>query len=406
MSLNASQILNQSNEFVVIDTNVLALVFSLEECTFLHRLNSWIQQKIKVQADTGIKQLGYREEEDRFYVFKTLRASSNSKIRSWLQELPFFSQSTFTRMTKRLTEIGVLVTGKFNKYAIDKTIWYSIDYDRLNSYVEEQLPIALRKITLTEIKWELDLWFNSSNDDYNSLNHKREIDKLKAAIKINASEELNNQLYKIRDKVSEKKVETTQRCQKMLDTMSFTSYSDVPGAKEIILDLLRSDFFSENKKVSTLPDSPFGQNDKMGYVQNDQIGFCQNEKNYNQNKPEYTTKKNTEDEKEKIKELLDSEIPQVKKILEKAYLEDGIDNLVALTILQDTLYDAMVAFDFSTYKTDLNNRNMSTEVVIPQLYQDCLTFTKENYRGAGNKITGQVNYLSKAIENKVDVLFK
>lgn len=56
----------------------------------------------------------------------------------WQEQFPFWSKNTIIRAIKKLEEKGLLLTGNYNKLAIDKTKWYSIDYDALNSLILEQ----------------------------------------------------------------------------------------------------------------------------------------------------------------------------------------------------------------------------------------------------------------------------
>lgn len=50
----------------------------------------------------------------------------------WKKQFPFWSVSTIKRSIYNLEKIGVVIsTNEFNKLSIDKTKWYTIDYEKL-----------------------------------------------------------------------------------------------------------------------------------------------------------------------------------------------------------------------------------------------------------------------------------
>ncbi|WP_053366318.1 conserved phage C-terminal domain-containing protein [Bacillus sp. FJAT-27245] len=59
----------------------------------------------------------------------------------WQKQFPFWSESTIKRIFKSLKDLGYVVTGNFNKYKIDQTKWYTIDYEQLNEVAEEGLQV-------------------------------------------------------------------------------------------------------------------------------------------------------------------------------------------------------------------------------------------------------------------------
>lgn len=50
----------------------------------------------------------------------------------WQEQFPFWSIDTIKRSIHGLEKIGVLRSGNFNKVKMDKTKWYTINYDALN----------------------------------------------------------------------------------------------------------------------------------------------------------------------------------------------------------------------------------------------------------------------------------
>lgn len=51
----------------------------------------------------------------------------------WQEQFPFWSISTVRRTITSLEKKGILFTGNYNKAGFDKTKWYSINYDNLES---------------------------------------------------------------------------------------------------------------------------------------------------------------------------------------------------------------------------------------------------------------------------------
>ncbi|CAK1221949.1 hypothetical protein [Fructobacillus evanidus] len=54
-------------------------------------------------------------------------------IGDWENQFIWMSESTVKRTLKFLTDENFLITGNYNKQKFDKTKWYTIDYERLNS---------------------------------------------------------------------------------------------------------------------------------------------------------------------------------------------------------------------------------------------------------------------------------
>lgn len=94
----------------------LAAKIGLNEAIVLQQVNYWIIQCGK-------------ERDNRLWIFNTYD--------DWKKQFPFFSLSTIVRTIKKLENLGLLITGNYNKLKIDQTKWYTIDFDVLNSrYVQ------------------------------------------------------------------------------------------------------------------------------------------------------------------------------------------------------------------------------------------------------------------------------
>nr|WP_311461879.1 hypothetical protein [uncultured Aggregatibacter sp.] len=105
-----SKLLINENPLQVLPS--LAKAIGLNEAIFLQQLHYFLRIS-KNRAD------------GRSWVYNT--------IKDWQAEFSFWSLKTVQRTIESLEEMGlVLSTDKFNKIKMDKTKWYSIDYEKLS----------------------------------------------------------------------------------------------------------------------------------------------------------------------------------------------------------------------------------------------------------------------------------
>lgn len=74
-----------------------------------------------------------------------------NSVTEWLEQFPFWSRSTLTRIIDDLENDNLLFVGNFNKKAMDRTKWYSINYDdeRLYSAFSQNEQMQLVKMNKT-----------------------------------------------------------------------------------------------------------------------------------------------------------------------------------------------------------------------------------------------------------------
>lgn len=72
-----------------------------------------------------------------------------NSVTDWLEQFPFWSRSTLTRIIDDLEADGLLFVGNFNKKAMDRTKWYSINYEdgRLFSAFSQNEQMHLSKMS-------------------------------------------------------------------------------------------------------------------------------------------------------------------------------------------------------------------------------------------------------------------
>lgn len=90
----------------------LACEIGLNEAIILQQIHYWLQKSKNIEA-------GHK------WIYNTYNA--------WQKQFPFWSIPTIRRTITSLEKKGVIVTGNFNKAGFDKTKWYRIDYQKLES---------------------------------------------------------------------------------------------------------------------------------------------------------------------------------------------------------------------------------------------------------------------------------
>jgi len=88
----------------------LAQQIGLNEAIILQQIHYWLVSS-------------RHEKEGRKWVYNTYK--------DWQLQMPFWSERTVKRTIKSLEERGFLLSANFNRLKMDKTKWYSIDYEKL-----------------------------------------------------------------------------------------------------------------------------------------------------------------------------------------------------------------------------------------------------------------------------------
>ncbi|EKN71458.1 hypothetical protein BABA_01430 [Neobacillus bataviensis LMG 21833] len=106
------------NERPVMIIPSLAEKIGLNEAVVLQQIHYWL----------GISK---HKIEGRTWVYNTYE--------EWQKQLPFWSVSTIKRTIRSLEMIGLLLSENWNQMKMDKTKWYSIDYEKLLEF-DDSLP--------------------------------------------------------------------------------------------------------------------------------------------------------------------------------------------------------------------------------------------------------------------------
>lgn len=103
-----SKLLINENPLQVLPS--LAVKIGLNEAIVLQQVHYWIEKSEHVY-------------DNKKWVYNS--------IKSWKEQFPFFSEKTIERIMKSLCKKGLLITGNYNHSKFDRTLWYSIDYEKL-----------------------------------------------------------------------------------------------------------------------------------------------------------------------------------------------------------------------------------------------------------------------------------
>src|SRR3954454_13506450 len=103
-----SKLLIYDNPIMILPT--LAQKIGLNEAVMLQQIHYWIVSS-------------QHEKDGRKWVYNTYK--------EWQLQLPFWSESTIKRSIKSLEDQGYLLSANYNRLKMDKTKWYSINYEKL-----------------------------------------------------------------------------------------------------------------------------------------------------------------------------------------------------------------------------------------------------------------------------------
>jgi hypothetical protein len=107
----------------------LAVKVGVNGALFLQQLHYWLEKSANMQD-------GYT------WVYNTNQ--------QWLQQFPFWSLSTIQRIISKLEKEGLIIKGKYNRSKFNNTVWYRIDYEKLEELMPSNEFEELEDVNLTE----------------------------------------------------------------------------------------------------------------------------------------------------------------------------------------------------------------------------------------------------------------
>lgn len=98
-------------EYPLLVLPTLADEIGLNEAIVLQQIHFWISK-------------GKHFHDGRYWVYNTYE--------EWQKQFPFWSVSTVRRTFNKLEQLGLIESANYNSMTIDKTKWYTINYEKLN----------------------------------------------------------------------------------------------------------------------------------------------------------------------------------------------------------------------------------------------------------------------------------
>ena len=125
------------DEHPLIVNPTLARLIGLNESIVLQQVHYWIEIESK-SKDIEVIEKHYHN--GRWYVYNTFE--------QWHEQFPFWSLSTLKRTIASLERRKLLLSDTFNKFGYDRTKWYTIDYEMLQSLeTQESVKMTQWKVS-------------------------------------------------------------------------------------------------------------------------------------------------------------------------------------------------------------------------------------------------------------------
>lgn len=119
--MNYKELFIDKDDVLIIRKELVRILGDLNEAVILNQLNYWIE--INKKANKNLY-------DGKYWVYNTYQTWRDT-------DFDFWSTDTIKRTMTRLQNKGIVLTGNYNKLKIDKTKWYTIDYVKLQSKVDE-----------------------------------------------------------------------------------------------------------------------------------------------------------------------------------------------------------------------------------------------------------------------------
>lgn len=118
--MNFKELFIDKSKTLIVNTDLALVLGDLNEAIVLNQLNYWIE--INKKAEKNLI-------DGKYWVY-------NSYSDWRINNFPYWSEKTIQRAFTRLENKGVVISANYNKLAIDKTKWYTIDTDKLQKLVD------------------------------------------------------------------------------------------------------------------------------------------------------------------------------------------------------------------------------------------------------------------------------
>jgi hypothetical protein len=119
--MNFKELFIDKSKTLIVNTDLALVLGDLNEAIVLNQLNYWLE--INKKAEKNLI-------DGKYWVY-------NSYSDWRINNFPYWSEKTIQRTFTRLENKGVVLSANYNKLAIDKTKWYTIDTKKLQELVDE-----------------------------------------------------------------------------------------------------------------------------------------------------------------------------------------------------------------------------------------------------------------------------
>lgn len=119
--MNFKELFIDKSKTLIVNTDLALVLGDLNEAIVLNQLNYWLE--INKKAEKNLV-------DGKYWVY-------NSYSDWRINNFPYWSEKTIQRAFTRLENKGVVLSANYNKLAIDKTKWYTIDTEKLQELVDE-----------------------------------------------------------------------------------------------------------------------------------------------------------------------------------------------------------------------------------------------------------------------------
>lgn len=119
--MNYKELFINKDDVLLIRKELVRVLGDLNEAVILNQINYWIEINKKVEKNLH---------DNRYWVFNTYQMWKET-------DFDFWSTDTIRRTLTRLENKGIVLTANYNKMKIDKTKWYTIDYDALQKRIDK-----------------------------------------------------------------------------------------------------------------------------------------------------------------------------------------------------------------------------------------------------------------------------
>ena len=118
--MNLRDLFIDKSKTLIVNTDLALVLGDLNEAIILNQLNYWLE--INKKADKNFI-------DGKYWVY-------NSYAEWRENDFPYWSEKTIQRTFTRLENKGIVISANYNKMCIDKTKWYSIDFEVLEDMIK------------------------------------------------------------------------------------------------------------------------------------------------------------------------------------------------------------------------------------------------------------------------------